>query len=77
MMVTRKTIYDFGKIEFTIEDSPYSDYDTLRVSGGLFIDGRRDVVGDGVSDVRGLINDIMMACNDALTELDRSVVNDR
>ena len=77
MMVTRKTVYDFGTLEFTIEDSPYSDYNSLRVSGGLLIDGRRDVVGDEVSDVRVYISDIMEACNNALMELDRSVADDR
>lgn len=77
MMVTRKTVYDFGNIEFTIEDSPYADYDRLKVSGGLLIDAPRDVTGDEVSAVREYIHDIMMACNSALTELDRSVANDR
>lgn len=77
MMVTRKTVYDFGNIEFTIEDSPYSDYDKLKVSGGLLIEGCRDVMGDEVSAVRAYISDIMEACKTALTELDRSVVNDR
>ena len=75
MMVTRKTVYDFGGIEFTIEDSPYSDYDKLKLSGGYLIDAPRDVEGDEIAAVREYIHDMMIACNNALAELDRSVAN--
>lgn len=73
MLVTRKTVYDFGALEFTIEDKIFDDYDKLSVSGGYLIDAPRDVMGDEVSVIRAYINDIMEACNNALTELDRSV----
>lgn len=76
MVVTHKTVYDFGGLEFSIEDSIYDDYDKLRVSGGYLIDAPRDVTGDEVSAVREYINDIMNACNNALAELDRVVAND-
>ena len=76
MVVTHKTVYDFGGLEFSIEDSIYDDYDKLRVSGGYLIDAPRDVTGDEIPAIREYINDIMNACNNALAELDRVVAND-
>lgn len=73
MLITHKTVYDFGGIEFSIEDSIYDDYSKLKVSGGYLIDAPRDVTGDEMSAVREYINDIMNACNNALAELDRSL----